>query len=49
MSNRKKLIAGFLLIAGVSVMFDTFLQNIVVSLPIGLAVFLYGLFWLSGV
>jgi len=48
MSNRRKLIAIFLLIAGISLMFDTFMQNIVVSLPIGLAVFLYGLFWLSG-
>ncbi len=49
MSNGRKLIAIFLLIAGVSRMFDTVLQNIFVSLPIGLAVFLYGLFWLFGV
>jgi hypothetical protein len=47
MSNRRRALAALLLIVGALLMADTFLQNIIVNLPFGLAVFLYGLFWLS--
>jgi hypothetical protein len=46
MSNGRKALVAFLLIAGILLIADTLIQNVAVYLPIGLAVLLYGLFWL---
>ncbi len=47
MSNRRKALVAFLLIAGALLMVLTFVQKVAVDLPVGLAVLLYGLFWFA--
>jgi hypothetical protein len=48
MSNRRKLLIAFLLILGCLFMIETFVENIDIFMPIGLAILLYGMFWMLG-
>jgi hypothetical protein len=48
MENRRKLLVALLLIAGLLVMIDAYVQGIVVAYPIGLSVVLLGsIFWVN--
>jgi len=46
MENRRKLLVAFLLVVGILVVVDAFVQNIVINYPNGLAISLLGfIFW----